>query len=159
MLTQEEFVNDVLALKHQGLTIAEIAQELGYHPATISKWLASGGPPERRQTQAPPLIDERWAARIAELLARSPRLLATSVYEILVAEEFEGSYPTVSRHLHELRGPRFRAAAQASVPIETAPGEEVLCGKPHRASYVASANMRRRRFGGHVLAARGRVQP
>ncbi len=29
----------------------------------------------------------------------------------------------------------------------------------HWISYVASANMRRRRFGGHVLAARGRVQP
>jgi hypothetical protein len=30
----------------------------------------------------------------------------------------------VSRHLHALRGPRFRAAVAASVPIETAPGEE-----------------------------------
>jgi transposase len=124
MLSQEEYVNDVLALKHQGLTISEIAAELGYHPATISKWLAAGGPPERRRAQAPPMIDERWAARVAELLARSPRLLATSVFEILVAEGFAGSYPTVSRHVNGVRGPRFRAAPAASVPIETAPGEE-----------------------------------
>jgi transposase len=124
MLTQEEYVNEVLVLKHQGLTINEIAEVLGYHPATISKWLAAGGPPGRRQAQAPPLMDERWAARVAELLGRSPRLLATSVYEIVVAEGFCGSYPTVSRHLNELRGPRFRAAVSASVPIETAPGEE-----------------------------------
>ncbi len=123
MLTEEEYM-DVLALRRQGLTIAEIAAETGYHPATISKWLDAGGPPERRKRQAPPVIDERWAARIAELLRRSPKLLATSVYDILRAEGFEGSYPTVSRHLNALRGPRFRPAPAASVPIETAPGQE-----------------------------------
>jgi transposase len=123
MLTQEEFM-DVLALRRQGLTISEIAAETGYHPATISKWLAAGGPPERRRPQAPPVIDERWAARISELLRPAPRLLATSVFEILRAEGFAGSYPSVARHLSELRGPRFRAAPAASIPIETAPGEE-----------------------------------
>jgi transposase len=123
MLTEEEYM-DVLALRRQGLTIAEIASETGYHPATISKWLNAGGPPARRRQQGPPVIDERWSARIAELLRRSPRLLATSVFEILRAEGFEGSYPTVSRHLNALRGPRFRCAPAASVPIETAPGEE-----------------------------------
>lgn len=123
MLTEEEYM-DVLALRRQGLTIAKIATETGYHPATISKWLAAGGPPERRRHDSPPTIDERWAARIAELLCRSPKLLATSVYDILRAEGFAGSYPTVSRHLNALRGPRFRSASAASVPIETAPGEE-----------------------------------
>ena len=123
MLSQEEYV-DVLALRRQGLTIAEIAAETGYHPATIGKWLAAGGPPERRPTPAPRVVDEAWAARIAELVRPAPRLLATSVFEILVAEGFEGSYPTVARHLRERRGPRFRAAPEASVRIETAPGEE-----------------------------------
>ena len=122
-MTEDEYM-DVLALRRQGLTIAEIAEQTGYHPATIAKWLQGGGPPARRPPQAPPLIDERWAARIAELLRRSPRLLATSVFDILRAEGFEGSYPTVSRHLNALRGPRFRAAPAASVPIETAPAEE-----------------------------------
>jgi transposase len=123
MLTQEEFM-DVLALRRQGLSISEIAAETGYHPATISKWLAAGGPPERRGRQAPPVIDERWAVRIGELVRPAPRLLATSVFEILRAEGFGGSYPSVARHLNELRGPRFRGAPAASVPIETAPGEE-----------------------------------
>jgi transposase len=112
MLSQEEFM-DVQALKRQGLTITEIARQLGYHPATISAWLAAGGPPQRRRAQAPPLIDERWAARIAELLRRSPRLLATSVFEMIAAEGFSGSYQTVARHLHALRGQRFSAAAAA----------------------------------------------
>ena len=47
MLTQEEYM-DVLGMRRQGLTITEIAGELGYHPATISKWLKAGGPPPAR---------------------------------------------------------------------------------------------------------------
>src|SRR5205823_6501640 len=34
---------DVLALRRQGLTIAEIAEETGYHPATLAKWINVGG--------------------------------------------------------------------------------------------------------------------
>ncbi|MEA2901505.1 MAG: hypothetical protein QOH36_1392 [Actinomycetota bacterium] len=125
MLTQEEYVNDVLALRRQGMTIAEIAATVGYHPATVSKWLRAGGPPPQREV-APTqrVIDERWQARIAELVVPPSRLLATSVFEVLVAEGFDGSYPSVVRAVRDLRGPRFRPAAAASVPIETAPGEE-----------------------------------
>lgn len=32
-------------LKNEGWTKREIAEELGYHPATIAKWLKQGGPP------------------------------------------------------------------------------------------------------------------
>jgi len=41
MMTQEEYM-DLLALRRQGNTIGEIAEKLGYHPATISKWLRDG---------------------------------------------------------------------------------------------------------------------
>lgn len=124
MLSQEEYM-DVQALKRQGWTIAEIAGELGYHPATISSWLRNGGPPAKRVV-APSqrVVDERWAARIAELITPPSRLLATSVFEIIATEGFAGSYPSVSREVARQRGPRFRRAPQVSVPIETAPGEE-----------------------------------
>jgi hypothetical protein len=71
------------------------------------------------------VIDERWAARIRELL-RPPaeKLLSTSVYEIIKAEGFDGSYVTVARFVRDMRGPRFRAAPAVSVPIETAPAEK-----------------------------------
>jgi transposase len=125
MLTQEEYVNDVLALRRQGLTIAEIAAQIGYHPATISKWLRAGGPPPQREVApAQRVVDERWQARIVELVAPPSRLLATSVFEVLAAEGFDGSYPSVARAVRALRGPRFRPAAAASMSIETAPGEE-----------------------------------
>jgi transposase len=126
MMTQEEYVNEVLALKRQGKTITEIAVELGYHPATISSWLKKGGPPPARTIEsALAVIDERWAARVRELIQPpADKLLATSVFHIMAAEGFEGSYATVVRHLRELRGPRFRGGPAVSMPIETAPGEE-----------------------------------
>ena len=66
MMTQEEFM-DVKAMKRQGLSIKEIAEETGYHPSTISNWLKNGGPTEKRSSVVPAVIDERWSARIAEI--------------------------------------------------------------------------------------------
>src|SRR5436305_12585592 len=105
MMTQEEYVDGVLALKRQGKTMVEIAGELGYHPATISNWLRNGGPPAKRVV-APSqrVVDERWAARIAELITPPSRLLATSVFEIIRTEGFAGSYPSVSREVARQRG-------------------------------------------------------
>ena len=107
MMTQEEFM-DVMAMKRQGLSIKEIAEETGYHPSTISGWLKNGGPPARRTSPNPPVIDELWSARIAELVRADPRLLATSVFELIAAEGYGGSYVSVARHLFELRGPVHR---------------------------------------------------
>jgi hypothetical protein len=89
------------------------------------------------------VVDGRWGKRIAELIEPPSRLLSTSVFEIIAAEGFTGSYPSVVRAVRDLRGPRFRPAPQVSVPIETTPGEEILCGIPHRHSYGAPVTMRR----------------
>jgi transposase len=124
MMTQEEYM-DVLAMRRRGMSFKEIGDETGYHPATISKWVREGGPPPARTVaDAERVIDGRWADRLNELLVGNTRLLATSLFEIISAEGFDGSYPTVARWVREQRGPRFRRADQASVPIETAPGEE-----------------------------------
>lgn len=124
MLNQEDYVK-VLDLHRQGWTKKEIAEELGYHPATISKWLAAGGPPlPRVVADEDRVMTERWRRRVAQLLEGHPRLLAVSVFNKLRAEGFAGSYPTVVREVRAIRGPRFRAAAAVSVPINTDPGEE-----------------------------------
>ena len=52
MMTQEEFM-DVLAMKRQGMSYVEIGEQLGYHPATISKWCKAGGPPPARPRDPP----------------------------------------------------------------------------------------------------------
>jgi len=124
MMTQEEFM-DVLAMRRQGMSFKEIGEALGYHPATISKWVRSGGPPPARTVdEADRIVDAVWAGRLNALLVANPQLLATSLFEIVSAEGFVGSYPSVVRWVREQRGPRFRRADGASVPIETGPGEE-----------------------------------
>ncbi len=63
MMTQEEYM-DLLAMRRQSKSIAEIAEELGYHPATVSKWLEAGGPPPKRSVApAVAVIDDTTAAR------------------------------------------------------------------------------------------------
>lgn len=125
MLTQEEYVQRVLELKRQSWTITEIAAEVDYHAATVSKWLKEGDPPPKRTVNpAERVIDDRWAKRIDALIAPPSKLLATSVFEVVTAEGYDGSYPSVVRYVRERRGPRFRVAPQVSVPIETGPGEE-----------------------------------
>jgi transposase len=70
------------------------------------------------------VIDEYWSGEIAGLLRAAPRLLATSVFELIKAQGYSGSYVSVARHLNTVRGPRFTAAPAASTRIVTAPGEE-----------------------------------
>ena len=123
MLNQEDYVK-VLDLHRQGWTIKEIAEELGYHPATISKRLTEGPPLPRTVGDDQRVMNERWRSRVAQLLDAHPRLLAVSVFNKLGAEGFDGSYPTVVREVRAIRGPRFRAAAAVSMPISTDPGEE-----------------------------------
>jgi len=124
MMTEEEYVR-VDTLRKAGWTISQIAAELGYHPATVSKWLREGPPPVSRSAVSDPVIDERWASRVGQLLEHNRDLLATSILRVLEAEGFNGGYSTLTRHLRQVRGIRRRAGSDATVPIDTAPGEEV----------------------------------
>jgi lambda repressor-like predicted transcriptional regulator len=79
MMTQEEFM-EVQVLRSAGWSIRQIAEHVGYHPATISSWLKSGGPPAKRSTPVDELVvDERWQTRIAELLTQNGSSLVSDV--------------------------------------------------------------------------------
>ena len=124
MMTQEEYM-DVLAMRRQGMSYVEIGNRLGYHPDTISAWVRNGGPPQARTVaETARVIDGVWADRLTALLVGNPQLLAKSLFEIITAEGFCGSYPSVVRWVRDQRGPRFRAADGASVPIETPQGRK-----------------------------------
>ena len=124
MMTQEEFM-DIRQMRADGMTYVEIAEVTGYHRTTISEWIRSGGPPASRAPDPDRVVmTQAWQGRVAELLAVQPKLLSTSVHDLLAAEGFGGSYPTVVRAVRQVRGPRFVAAKAASVPIETAPAAE-----------------------------------
>jgi transposase len=124
MMTQEEFMK-VNELRAAGWTIKQIAEHLGYHPATVSGWLKAGGPPARRETPVEELvIDERWRTRIAGLLSRNAELQATSIMRVIGAEGFDGSYQSLTNYLRAVRGPTRGKESMVTVPIETGPAEE-----------------------------------
>ena len=124
MMTQEEFM-EVQVLRAAGWTVRQIAEHVGYHPATVSAWLKAGGPPPKRAAAVEEqLIDERWRVRIAGLLAQNPALQATSIMRVLEPEGFDASYPTLTRHLRTVRGPSRGSTPPVAVPIETGPGVE-----------------------------------
>jgi transposase len=124
MMTQEEFM-EVQVLRSAGWTINQIAEHVGYHPATIRSWLKSGGPPAKRSTPlAEQIVDELWQVRIGELLAHNASLQATSIMRIITAEGFDGSYPSLTRYLRTVRGSSRGRAPAVAMPIDTAPGEE-----------------------------------
>jgi len=123
MMTQEEYMN-VKALYAGGWTIKQIAEHLGFHPATVSSWLKNGGPPPKRSVPEEDLvIDARWQARIGGLLAHNSDLQGSSIMRVIEAEGYPGSYQTLTRYLHSVRGPT-RGAVMVTMPIETVPGEE-----------------------------------
>jgi transposase len=123
MMTQEEYM-DAKALRGAGWSIKQIAEHLGHHPATISKWLKNGGPPEKRSGGVQSLvIEEQWQKRVAELLSRNAHLQGSSVMRVLSSEGFTGSYSALTRYLRSVRGPT-RGVVSVTMRIETNPGEE-----------------------------------
>ena len=108
MMNRETFVK-LEDLHKQGWTIKEIAAELGYHPATISKWLKCGPPVRRAASDEAKVMTARWAERVEALVGAYPRLLGVSVWRCLRAEGFEGCYSTVTGELRRIRGPRFHS--------------------------------------------------
>jgi AraC-like DNA-binding protein len=140
MMTQEEYMN-VKALHAGGWTIKQIAEHLGFHPATVSSWLKNGGPPPKRSVPENELvIDERWRGRVAQLLAHNGDLQGSSIMRVIEAEGYEGSYQTLTRYLHSVRGPT-RGAVAITMRIETMPGEEIKCGIPHLNSSPGGCSM------------------
>jgi transposase len=124
MMNQEMYVR-IRRLREQGWTLEEIAEETGFHPATISNRLKRGEPPTTRRVPDDALVmNAFWKERIRLLIGNYPRLLGVSVHNKLAAEGFAGSYPTVIRELRTQRGPRFAPADRASMAIHTDPGEE-----------------------------------
>ena len=61
---------DLHSLENEGWTNIEIAEELGYHPATVAKWLKAGSPPDRVAAAGErPVMTAVWRARIEALLS------------------------------------------------------------------------------------------
>ena len=168
---------------HAGRRIGEVSSSLGVDPKTVRKYLApaiaAGLAPG-----GPALTGGEWAALVEgwfpDLVDRARR--QSSWPEIEAHREQIKAWlgtVTVSTIHQRLRDDlglsvsesslrRFiwanfaEEATRGSVVVlrdTPPPGDEALCGIPHRASYVAHANMRRRRDDGRVCDARGISAP
>ena len=79
----------------------------------------------RRRSGRPGRAGDRRPLGLPDRRADRPavELLATSVFEIICAEGFTGSSPSVVRHVRARRGPRFRLAPQVSVRSRPPPAK------------------------------------
>jgi hypothetical protein len=158
MLTQGEVV-EAHALKERGWSISAIARHLERDRKTVRSYLNGDCQPGVRVTVVvDPLAD--FEVYIRARFVDDPHLWATSLFDEVVALGYARSYPSFVRQVRQ-RGLRPHCEACAGVKgrdtidIEHPPGEEILCGKPHRASYAAPGNMRRRARQGRVVAGHG----
>ena len=126
MMTQEEYMN-VTALRAAGWTITQIAEHVGYHPATVSGWLRDGGPPAKRET---PVERARGRRGVADPHRRAVGAERAAAGELDHAGDRRGGLQRFvsERHPPPARGagPDERPAAtrKLTMPIVTGPGEE-----------------------------------
>ncbi len=95
----------VLELRDQGLTAADIGPRIGVSGRTIRRWLAHGSFPEaRRRRRRPSLIDpyERYVLQWWQAGNRN----GLQLYRALTAQGYRGSSKAMYRYLERLRTPQ-----------------------------------------------------
>jgi transposase len=95
----------VLALRDQGLTAADIGSRIGVSGRTVQRWLAHGSFPEaRRRRRRPSLIDpyERYVLQWWQEGNRN----GLQLYRELRAQGYTGSSKAMYRYLERLRTPQ-----------------------------------------------------
>jgi hypothetical protein len=136
-----------------------LARRHGVSRRTVKAALASAVPPPRKPpvrsrqlvlTPVKAIVDEMLRSDLSA--PHKQRHTIERIYQRLAIEHdfTDASYSAVRNYVARRR-PEILAEARAGhqhlqgmVPQIHAPGEEALCGKPHRASYAACGNMRRR---------------
>jgi transposase len=125
MLTVDHYAR-IRQLRREGLTIRQIADQLGHSPKTVLKALANPEPVPRFRSgpRAAPVFGPFREAVDAILAAdeaapRKQRHTASQVYRRLVAEQgYRGSYDQVRRHLRQQRLDR----RETFIPLDHPPG-------------------------------------
>src|SRR6266700_7284590 len=103
----------VLELRDQGLTAADIGPRIGVSGRTIRRWLAHGSFPEaRRRRRRPSLIDpyERYVLQWWQAGNRN----GLQLYRELTAQGYRGSSKAMYRYLERLRTPQRHALGSSS---------------------------------------------
>jgi hypothetical protein len=89
---------EVWAMKRQGMSFKKIDDELGYHPATIAKWVKAGGPPPARTVaDEGPVIDPVVGGPADGAAGREPE----AVGDIVVRDHLSGGLHRVVKDSRE----------------------------------------------------------
>src|SRR6266700_780912 len=117
----------VLALRDQGLTAADIGSRIGVSGRTVQRWLSHGSFPEgRRRRRRPSLIDpyERYVLQWWQAGNRN----GLQLYRELTAQGYRGSSKAIYRYLERLRTPQrqaFKSSSPSKLPkrktVQTSP--------------------------------------
>ncbi len=103
----------VLELRDQGLTAADIGSRIGIAGRTVQRWLAHGSFPEaRRRRRRPSLIDpyERYVLQWWQAGNRN----GFQLYRALTAQGYRGSSKAMYRYLERLRTPQRHSLGSSS---------------------------------------------
>ena len=103
----------VLELRDQGLTAADIGARIGVSGRTVRRWVAHGSFPEaRRRRRRPSLIDpyERYVLQWWQAGNRN----GFQLYRELTAQGYRGSSKAMYRYLERLQTPQSHAVGSAS---------------------------------------------
>jgi transposase len=121
MRTQEDQL-EIAFLKREGLSFRQIARRLGCTPRTAKKYAEH---PELigKRRQSPPRGSkvDPFRNQIAAYLEEDPEYRATTIYDRLKRQGFEGGYAIVQRAVKPLREQKRR---KAYVRFETEPGAQ-----------------------------------
>ena len=123
MMTQEEFM-EVQVLRSAGWTIRQIAEHVGYHPATMSV-VAEGGRPAGEAVDAGRGADRRRAvAGPDRRVVGAERGVAGDVDHAGDRRRrgSTGRIRRLTRYLRTVRGPSRGRAPAVAMPIETGAG-------------------------------------
>ena len=145
MLTQGEDV-EVHALKKRGWSYAAIGRHIDCDWRTVKAYLEGHHPGVRRRTEPDPL--EPFVPYLTARFADDAHVWASALFDEVRGLGYALSYPSFAR---QVRTAGLRPHCEAcsgvvgrdTIDIPHPPGEEILCGFPHKISYGAPGNMRR----------------
>jgi hypothetical protein len=174
-------VVEILQHWYAGRPKVEVARSLGVDPKTVRRYVAAAEV-AGLSPGGPPVSEEQWRGRVrewfpalADFKLRQPSWGQIDAYRELIEtlvgvvpmsvihqrlrdeHGLEASVARLRRYMRAYFDQEIRAG-QVMIwrpPVE--PGDEALCGKPHRHSYVEAANMRRLTVDGRVCAGRLRA--
>lgn len=150
MLRKEEYTV-IKSLHRRGVSLKDIAEELGVHPKTVSRALKRNGAPEPERRGGAKKL-EPYQPKIDRLLSEGVWNARVILREIQ-AEGYTGGYTMLRQYIQPKRAQR---TSRATVRFETEPGEQLqsdwgewvtqIAGQPTRVYFIVNELGYSRRF-------------